>query len=222
MRLIRTVAAVGLLAAAATVTPTVGTGHAQALSPLCFDLNLNNPLRDGFYTLGVTPTMVSQGFAGETIIFSAGPPTRGTPTRTELRINNVLVASGGFPATLSYTLPTDGFHQPQWSVNTEVAATWSVSCTPASPDGDGDGVPDANDACAGTVLPDVPLVELKPNRVAADENGTFVDGKGQSAGVTLQDTDGCSAAQIIAVAGLGKGHSKFGISKGDLMEWVNQ
>ena len=45
MRLIRTVAAVGLLAAAATVTPTVRVGHAQTVSPLCFDLNLNNPLR---------------------------------------------------------------------------------------------------------------------------------------------------------------------------------
>ena len=67
---------------------------------------------------------MSQGFAGEPIIFSAGPPTRGTPTRTELRINNVLVASGGFPATLSYTLLANGFHQPQSSVNTDVAATW--------------------------------------------------------------------------------------------------
>ena len=69
------------------------------------------------------------------------------------------------------------------------------------------------------MLPDEPLVELKPNRVAANENGTFLDGKGRSAGVTLQDTAGCSAAQIIAVAGLGNGHSKFGISKGELMEW---
>ena len=96
-----------------------------------------------------------------------------------------------------------------------------MSCTPA-PDADSDGVLDVDDACTDTVLPDQPLVELKPNRFAANADGEFIDGTGEPAGITLEDTAGCSAAQVIAAAGLGAGHSKFGISKGVLMAWANQ
>ena len=91
-----------------------------------------------------------------------------------------------------------------------------------APDADSDGVLDVDDACADTVLPDQPLVELKPNRFAANADGEFIDGTGEPAGITLEDTAGCSAAQVIAAAGLGAGHSKFGIPKGVLMAWANQ
>ncbi len=130
------------------------------------------------------------------------------------------VASGGFPATLTYVVPTDGQHAISWSVDIG-PATWTVSCTPA-PDADVDGVLDADDACADTVLPDQPSIGLKPNRYAAIAGGEFLDARGDSAGVTLADTDGCSATQIIAAAGLGGGHTKHGISKGELLAWANR
>ena len=218
MRVIRTVAIVGLVSAIATVAPTAGSGHAQEPSPMC-DL-VNDPSFDQVFNgAGFAP---QQGFAGEMITVSTGPPTVGTtPTATELQVNGAVVASGGLPATLSYTLPADGQYAVVWRVNAG-GATWNVSCTPAPPDADADGVLDVDDACADTVLPDQPLIELKPNRFAANADGEFVDGTGEPAGITLEDTAGCSAAQIIAAAGLGAGHSKFGISKGELMAWANQ
>ena len=180
---------------------------------------VNDPSFDQLFNgAGFAP---QQGFAGEMITVSTGPPTVGTPTATELQVNGAVVASGGLPATLSYTLPADGQYAVVWRVNAG-GATWNVSCTPAPPDADGDGVLDVDDACADTVLPDQPLVELKPNRFAANADGEFVDGTGEPAGITLEDTAGCSAAQVIAAAGLGAGHSKFGISKGELMAWANQ
>ena len=102
------------------------------------------------------------------------------------------------------------------------ASSIVISYRTSPADADLDGVPDADDVCAGTMLPDEPLVELKRNRFAANDSGEFVDGTGRSAGLTLMDTAGCSAAQVIAAAGLGAGHSKFGISKGELMAWANQ
>ena len=133
----------------------------------------------------------------------------------------MVIARGGFPATLTYVVPTNGEHRIVWLVDIG-DATWTVSCTPApGPDADLDGVLDADDVCAGTVLPD-PTLGLKPNRYAATTNGEFLDSRGDSAGVTLADTGGCSATQIIAAAGLGAGHTKHGISGGELLARVNR
>jgi hypothetical protein len=74
------------------------------------------------------------------------------------------------------------------------------------------------DLCPGTVLPDVLARHLKKNRYAAT-----VDGFASTDGVvvyTLADTGGCSATQIIERAGLGKGHTKFGISRSALEAWI--
>lgn len=84
-------------------------------------------------------------------------------------------------------------------------------------DSDGDGVDDADDLC-----PDSVLSESTPqkNRYRADADGDFVNGRGQSSGITVADTGGCSAAQIIEAAGLGNGHVKHGLSIGALRDWV--
>ena len=94
------------------------------------------------------------------------------------------------------------------------------------PDDDNDGVPDADDVCVGTVLPDdVPTVRLGVNRWAdVDSDGVFdttaPKGKGPRRSYTIEDTAGCSAAQIIEELGLGKGHTKFGVSIDAMDEWV--
>ena len=67
---------------------------------------VNDPSFDQLFNgAGFAP---QQGFAGEMITVSTGPPTVGTPTATELQVNGAVVTSGGLPATLSYTLPADG------------------------------------------------------------------------------------------------------------------
>ena len=122
---------------------------------------------------------------------------------------------------MTYVVPTDGIVWFGWYTTVGSGdGTWTVSGTPAPSDADDDGVLDADDACAGTVLPDQPTGGLKKNRFAANADGVFADSNGTSAGITLADTDGCSATQIIAAAGLGAGHTKFGISKAELMERV--
>jgi hypothetical protein len=72
--------------------------------------------------------------AGETITVSAGEPTDGgPPTVTELWLdigpfgNPEVVDSGGFPATLHYTMPADGTHNVGFRVNAG-QATWRPSC----------------------------------------------------------------------------------------------
>jgi hypothetical protein len=86
-------------------------------------------------------------------------------------------------------------------------------------DTDGDGVADVDDVCPATVLPDVPTQELKKNRFAASLDGfTSADGVVVA---SLADTGGCSGTQIIAEAGLGSGHSKFGITRGVLRAWID-
>lgn len=85
-------------------------------------------------------------------------------------------------------------------------------------DDDEDGVPDSFDACEETVLPDVPAADLKPNHYTATADG-FVDRDG-TVGFSLDDTAGCSGAQIIEAAGLGEGHSKFGVPRGAIISWI--
>ena len=87
--------------------------------------------------------------------------------------------------------------------------------------GDFDGVAEERDLCPGTVLAEsAPLLELKKNRYIANEYGEFVDVNGMSSGITVSDTFGCSGEQIIESAGLGEGHSRFGITKSALLDWI--
>ena len=86
-------------------------------------------------------------------------------------------------------------------------------------DTDGDGVADVDDICPGTELPDEPTQGLLRNRFAATSEGfASVDGVVIA---SLADTGGCSATQIIAEAGLGEGHSRFGITRSALQAWID-
>ena len=95
-----------------------------------------------------------------------------------------------------------------------------------SKDDDGDGVPNDDDVCAGTVVPEgVPTQRLGTNRFAlTDGDGVFDTtsprGNGPGLSFTLGDTAGCSCEQIIAAQGLGKGHEKFGCSISAMQDWV--
>jgi TolB protein len=112
----------------------------------------------------------------------------------------------------------DGSNQIRLTNNSgdNLSPSWGVS-----PDTDGDGVIDDDDVCPGTVLPeDQPTRGLKKNRFIANGDGDFVDGNGTLAGISVADTGGCSGSQIITAAGLGNGHSKFGISRSALLDWI--
>jgi hypothetical protein len=93
-------------------------------------------------------------------------------------------------------------------------------------DGDGDGVLDVLDYCPGTVLPEsVPTTgQLKPNHWALTDDDSMFDttvtGSGPQQGYSTADTAGCSCRQIIEAQGLGKGHSKYGCSIGEMDAWV--
>jgi len=86
-----------------------------------------------------------------------------------------------------------------------------------STDDDGDGVLDAQDVCADTSFSASP--DLKPNHYWSTSADGFVDRSGAVA-YTLAEAGGCSAEQIIAAAGLGKGHLKSGLSIGELRKWI--
>jgi hypothetical protein len=94
-------------------------------------------------------------------------------------------------------------------------------------DEDGDGIPDDQDECPDTVIPEsVPTKRLGTNRFAlVDEDTTFdtkaPKGKGPRKAFTIEDTAGCSCEQIVEELALGKGHVKFGCSISAMEEWVD-
>ena len=126
-----------------------------------------------------------------------------------------------------------------------VAGVAGVAGASGEGDADGDGVSDASDVCAETTFTAGPAEltpkgdsakarsngkpakpkrnqnqgTLKPNHYWSTSDAGFVDRTG-AIGYTLEETGGCSAEQIIAAAGLGKGHMKHGISVGAMTQWV--
>ena len=94
-------------------------------------------------------------------------------------------------------------------------------------DEDDDGIPDDQDECPDTVIPEsVPTKSLRTNRFAIVDGDTSFDtkapkGKGPRKTFTIEDTAGCSCEQIIEELGLGKGHVKFGCSISTMEEWVD-
>lgn len=91
----------------------------------------------------------------------------------------------------------------------------------ASTDSDADGVVDDDDLCPGTDLAADSNSQTKTNRLWSDDEGIFRFGDGADSGITVTDTGGCSAIQVIIVAGLGDGHEKFGISKSAIGEYLS-
>jgi hypothetical protein len=97
-------------------------------------------------------------------------------------------------------------------------------------DEDHDGIPDAEDACLGTIIPEsVPTQELGTNRWAlVDDDGIFDTtlpnghGTGLDRSFTIEDTAGCSCEQIIDELYLGKGHVKYGCSTSAMEDWIEE
>jgi len=109
----------------------------------------------------------------------------------------------------------------------EIQAIFNVgSAGKCKPDSDGDGVLDADDDCAGTIIPEsVPTRSLGINRFALVDGDDVFDtkspkGKGPRRSYTTADTAGCSCTQIIDAQGLGNGHTKFGCSISAMDDWV--
>ena len=97
--------------------------------------------------------------------------------------------------------------------------------TPIS-DSDSDGIPDNEDICPDTVIPEaVPTVRLGVNRFALTNNDTTFDtraptGKRPPRVFTTADTAGCSCEQIITEQGLGQDHTSSGCSLSAMEEWI--
>ncbi len=94
-------------------------------------------------------------------------------------------------------------------------------------DSDRDGVPDPDDLCPATEIPEgVPTQDLGVNRWALIDGDFEFDttpsqGNGPNASFTTEDTAGCSCEQIIDELGLGQGHEQFGCSTGVMGSWVS-
>jgi hypothetical protein len=94
-------------------------------------------------------------------------------------------------------------------------------------DADDDGVPDEDDVCPDTMIPEsVPLLSLGSNRwalVDADfvfDTNPSTEDEGSTIAFTVDDTRGCSCEQIIEAWALGLGHAKFGCSGGAMLQWI--
>ncbi len=92
-------------------------------------------------------------------------------------------------------------------------------------DTDNDGVPDADDFCPDTEIPEATSSALGNNRWRL-QNGVWVFTQaepqaGANLSFTTEDTRGCSCVQIVNLAGLGSGHLKHGCSTGAMLNWVN-
>jgi predicted extracellular nuclease len=93
-------------------------------------------------------------------------------------------------------------------------------------DEDADGVPNDDDYCPATTLPEnVPTERLGANRFAdTDGDGVFdttaPNGNGPGKFYDMGDTAGCSCEQIIAAQGLGDGHTRFGCSISAMENWI--
>jgi hypothetical protein len=96
----------------------------------------------------------------------------------------------------------------------------------AACDSDGDGVPNPDDFCPDTVIPEgVPTERLGVNRWALVDDDfefdtTFSEGEGPGRAYSTSDTAGCSCEQIIGEMELGFGHGKFGCSISAMDDWV--
>ncbi|MBS3164675.1 hypothetical protein J4439_04545 [Candidatus Woesearchaeota archaeon] len=93
------------------------------------------------------------------------------------------------------------------------------TCPP--PDGDDDGVPDVEDLCLGTVLPE--SVSVNPNHYAdIDADGIFEMGRAaQDSQYTLADTRGCSCAQILRLKpGRDNGEMEHGCTRGTMENFI--
>ena len=104
---------------------SAGTGGMSEGCSLANDGQLNGFVGGGSVSV--------EFFQGETLIVESGNPTNGMPTGTQLQNFADIVASGGFPARLTYTFPSTGTYGMLWRVIPDVEATFTLTCTPAPP-----------------------------------------------------------------------------------------
>ena len=92
-------------------------------------------------------------------------------------------------------------------------------------DADNDGVCGDVDLCPGTVA-DAPTIRLLVDRFAQINLSTpafetvLPKGVGPKKSFTIDQTRGCSCAQIIDALGLGEGHRQFGCSISAMEDWI--
>lgn len=206
---------VRLLAGSYDVTPQLPSGW-EFLAAVCDDglvlLGDGSPGFDPTFTVEPTPG----GFLNCTVFVEAPgnpclpgffSPTGAVPCTAAPVGTYVDVAGATSPTPCDPGFTTVG-----------VASASPADCVPI--DTDGDGVDDDVDLCPHTDLDEPAPDRLKHNRYWTDASGDFIDGRGSSSGLTISDTAGCSASQIIDAAGLGNGHSRFGLSGSALRDWV--
>jgi predicted extracellular nuclease len=88
-------------------------------------------------------------------------------------------------------------------------------------DSDADSVPDDEDTCPGTVIPEgVPSKALAPDHYALVNGDTTFDTNGGTSIFTVKQTAGCSCAQILAAQGFGKGQAKHGCAQDTMTDWI--
>lgn len=153
----RCLAAATVLGALGVVAGAAPQASAQVgLSQGCN--TFNDPVWEDFLGQSGSLGFPMQFRAGETITVSAGEPTEGaTPTVAELYFDigpagsNKVVDSGGFPATLRYTMPADGTHNGGFRVDAG-QATWHLSCAASLGSGGENGLADTGSASGLLVL----------------------------------------------------------------------
>jgi hypothetical protein len=109
----------------------------ERISQVCLGISeYNNIPRSTFGSLGFTH---SPYFAGEQITVRADLPTGvATPTQVTFIVNNATVVdTAGFPGTMTYTIPSDGWYILRFEANVG-EASWYTDCT-AGPDGGSEG-----------------------------------------------------------------------------------
>ena len=88
-------------------------------------------------------------------------------------------------------------------------------------DSDADSVPDDQDTCPGTQIPETaPSKGLNPNHYALLNGDTTFDTNGGASVFTIQQTAGCSCEQILVAQGFGNGQAKHGCSQGTMEDWI--
>lgn len=88
-------------------------------------------------------------------------------------------------------------------------------------DSDADSVPEDQDRCPGTQIPEgVPAKALLPDHYALVNGDTTFDTNGGTLTFTVQQTAGCSCAQILAAQGFGKGQAKHGCAQDTISDWI--
>ena len=196
------------------LTATGGTGTARF--QMCSD-----PVTDIFLTDGDQLIATCGSFIGETLVGEA-----------VVTIGNITVTIPAGAVAFLEELPGSGLSVT--SISGSIVVNYGgtdITVTPEDvpeiiPDEDNDGVPNDDDVCLATAIPEsAPTSGLNKNRwTLQDVNRVFTQAspqEGSKNSFTTTDTRGCSCEQIVDVLDLGQGHLKNGCSTGVMLNWIN-